>query len=89
MLTTRSLARQPVAASAIARIVAQRMYATPSGPPPAGFRQKRPRAWDDEKETTLDRAGRYFLLTEMFRGMYVALEQFFRAPYVIPPGTKH
>lgn len=85
MLTTRSLVRQPVAASAIARIVAQRMYATPSGPPPVGFRQKRPRAWDDEKETTLDRAGRYFLLTEMFRGMYVALEQFFRAPYVAPP----
>jgi NADH dehydrogenase (ubiquinone) Fe-S protein 8 len=28
----------------------------------------------------LDRAGKYFLLMEMFRGMYVSLEQFFRPP---------
>jgi len=29
-----------------------------------------------------DQAGNYFLLTEMMRGMYVVLEQFFRPPYV-------
>ncbi|KAK6066798.1 nadh-ubiquinone oxidoreductase 23 kda subunit [Seiridium cupressi] len=69
MLSTRQLVRRPASASQVARIVAQRTYATPRGPPPTGFRQKRPRAWDEEEETTLDRAGRYFLLTEMFRGM--------------------
>lgn len=82
MLSTRQLVHRPAAASAVARIVAQRMYATPNGPPPAGFRQKRPTRWDEEKETVLDRAGRFFLMTEMFRGMYVAMEQYFRAPYV-------
>ena len=30
----------------------------------------------------MDKAGNYFLLTEIFRGMYVVLEQFFRPPYV-------
>lgn len=58
----------------------KRGYATPSGPPPPGFRMKRPVLWDEEKESTLDRLGRIFLLTEMFRGMYVLMEQFFRAP---------
>ena len=55
-------------------------YATPSGPPPPGFRLARPERWDEGKESTLDKAGRYFLLTEMARGMYVVLEQFFRPP---------
>jgi hypothetical protein len=32
----------------------------------------------------MDRVGKYFLLTEMARGMYVVLEQFFRPPYVVP-----
>jgi hypothetical protein len=32
----------------------------------------------------MDKASNYFLLTEMFRGMYVVLEQFFRPPYVSP-----
>jgi len=27
--------------------------------------------------------GKFFLMTEMARGMYVLLEQFFRPPYVI------
>lgn len=35
----------------------------------------------------MDKASNYFLLTEMFRGMYVVLEQFFRAPYVSPFGS--
>lgn len=58
----------------------QRSYATPSGPPPKGFRLRRPIQWHEEKESTLDRAGRFFLFSEMARGMYVALEQFFRPP---------
>jgi len=36
-----------------------------------------------EDESALDQAGRYFLMMEMMRGMYVVLEQFFRAPYTI------
>jgi NADH dehydrogenase (ubiquinone) Fe-S protein 8 len=28
----------------------------------------------------MDQAGNYFLLTEMMRGMWVLLEQFFRPP---------
>ncbi|KAF2268447.1 NADH-quinone oxidoreductase subunit I [Lojkania enalia] len=56
--------------------------ATPVGPPPPEFRLPRPKKWD-EGESALDSAGKYFLLLEMFRGMYVALEQFFRPPYTI------
>ncbi|CAJ2508508.1 Uu.00g135340.m01.CDS01 [Anthostomella pinea] len=83
MLSRQLVRRQPITAGAVARIVAQRTYATPSGPPPHGFRTPRPKRWDEEKESTLDRAGRFFLMTEMFRGMYVALEQYFRPPYTI------
>ena len=57
--------------------------AVPSGPPPSGFRLPRPKRWDEPNESALDKAGRLFLLTEMFRGMYVVLEQFFRPPYTI------
>ncbi|KAI4152370.1 MAG: hypothetical protein LQ340_002941 [Diploschistes diacapsis] len=57
--------------------------ATPSGPPPQGFRLPRQPRWDEGKESSLDKAGKYFLLTEMMRGMYVVLEQFFRPPYTI------
>merc|ERR1712225_101438 len=60
-----------------------RAYATPSGPPPAGFRLPKPEPWDQSKESMLDKAGKYFLLTEMARGMYVVLEQYFRPPYTI------
>jgi len=31
----------------------------------------------------MDKASNYFLLTEMMRGMYIVLEQFFRPPYTI------
>lgn len=91
MLSTRTLARAattaasplrtaPAAAAAGQALVIRRGYATPSGPPPKGFRlQPRPE-WDQEKEGTLDRVGKYFLLTEMARGMYVLLEQFVRPP---------
>ncbi|PQE32327.1 hypothetical protein CJF32_00001091 [Rutstroemia sp. NJR-2017a WRK4] len=54
--------------------------ATPSGAPPAGFRLPKPVRWDEQKESILDKAGKYFLLTEMARGMYVTLEQYFRPP---------
>ncbi|RKF83067.1 NADH-ubiquinone oxidoreductase 23 kDa subunit, mitochondrial [Golovinomyces cichoracearum] len=60
-----------------------RTYATPSGPPPTRFRLPKPERWNTSKESVLDKAGTYFLLTEMFRGMYVVLEQFFRPPYTI------
>ncbi|KAG4305677.1 hypothetical protein PORY_000587 [Pneumocystis oryctolagi] len=52
--------------------------------PPVGFR---PRLNEDEtranKTSMMDKAGEYFLLSEMFRGMYVVLEQFFRTPYTL------
>jgi NADH dehydrogenase (ubiquinone) Fe-S protein 8 len=74
----------PTAASA-SPFTAQwtRSYATPSGPPPKNFRLQPPKEWDQEQEGALDKAGKYFLLTEMARGMYVLLEQFFRPPYVL------
>jgi NADH dehydrogenase (ubiquinone) Fe-S protein 8 len=53
--------------------------ATPAGPPPPGFRLPRPKRWDEENNS-LDKAAKYFLLLEMFRGMYVLMEQFFRPP---------
>ncbi|KAL7269062.1 ndufs8, ubiquinone oxidoreductase 23 kd subunit [Rhizina undulata] len=49
---------------------------------PAPFRIGRQQEWH-EGETALDKAGRYFLMMEMLRGMYVVLEQFFRPPYTI------
>ncbi|KAL7620068.1 ndufs8, ubiquinone oxidoreductase 23 kd subunit [Parahypoxylon ruwenzoriense] len=83
MLSRQLVRRQPVTTAFVTRIVAQRTYATPSGPPAKGFRVPQPKRWDENTETTLDHAGKYFLLTEMIRGMYVALEQFFRPPYTI------
>lgn len=59
---------------------ARRSYATPMGPPPKGFRQPAPRKWDEDAEGTGNKLGKYFLMTEMARGMYVLLEQFFRPP---------
>jgi NADH dehydrogenase (ubiquinone) Fe-S protein 8 len=55
-------------------------FATPAGVSPTGLRVNRPDRWDEEKESTMDKASKYFLLTEIFRGMYVVLEQFFRPP---------
>ncbi|KAK4696092.1 hypothetical protein P7C71_g1765, partial [Lecanoromycetidae sp. Uapishka_2] len=60
-----------------------RLSATPAGPPPQGFRLPRKERWDEGAESSIDKAGKYFLLTEMLRGMYVVLEQFFRPPYTI------
>ena len=54
--------------------------ATPMGPPPQGFRLPRKERWDESKDSSLDKASTYFLMTEMMRGMYVVLEQFFRPP---------
>lgn len=61
-----------------------RRRATTEGPPPANFRLPKPERWNEKKESLLDQAGNYFLLTEMMRGMYVVLEQFFRPPYGTP-----
>ena len=54
--------------------------ATPAGPPPSGFRLPPTQRWDQSKETSLDKAAKWFLLSEIMRGMYVVLEQFFRPP---------
>lgn len=74
-------------ASAVMRAIAVRGYATPAGPPPTNFRTSRQVMWPGEKDSTLDKLGKYFLLTEMARGMYVLLEQFFRPPYVFFRGV--
>ncbi|KAM3531964.1 hypothetical protein MY4038_004214 [Beauveria bassiana] len=60
-----------------------RGYATPNGPPPQNFRQSKRIEWSWDRESTLDRVGKFFLMTEMARGMYVLMEQFFRPPYTI------
>lgn len=89
-----ALTRSPATASAVLRALAAastqqqkpwtmtttRGYATPAGPPAKGFRVARPKEWDEEAEGTMTKVSNYFLLTEMFRGMYVLLEQFFRPP---------
>jgi NADH dehydrogenase (ubiquinone) Fe-S protein 8 len=72
-----SLLRTFAAAQAAAQ---QRGYATPAGPPPKGFRLKPPVEWDQEKEGTMTKVSKYFMMTEMARGMYLLLEQFFRPP---------
>lgn len=69
-----------LAAPAAAQLIARRGYATPLGPPPKGFRQQPIKKWDEEEEATFTKLGKYFLMTEMARGMYVLLEQFFRPP---------
>lgn len=91
MLAKRQLARAPASSSSLmmaTRMLAtpyhhqQRGYATPKGPPPQNFRTSKQVEWVWEKDSLLDRLGKYFLMTEMARGMYVLLEQFFRPPYV-------
>lgn len=60
--------------------VARRQKPAVEGPPPANFRITPPPRYNEQKESVWDQAGKYFLLTEMARGMYVLLEQFFRPP---------
>jgi NADH dehydrogenase (ubiquinone) Fe-S protein 8 len=71
------------ATTAAAFSTTSRTSASGVGPPPANFRPARPLRFDEKKDSLFDHAGNYFLLTEMFRGMYVVLEQFFRPPYVL------
>merc|ERR1712000_580125 len=80
-LTTVTMA--PSTLLAASRAMAVRGYATPKGPPPTGFRQSKRVEWYWEKDSLLDRMGKFFLLSEMARGMYLLLEQFFRPPYTI------
>lgn len=68
------------ASRVLATAAARRGYATPLGPPPKGFRQAPVPKWDEDTESTGNKLGKYFLLTEMARGMYILLEQFFRPP---------
>ena len=67
-----------------------RQRATSEGPPPANFRIPKPKRYNETGESVWNQAGNYFLLTEMMRGMYVVLEQFFRPPYAftIPTHTR-
>lgn len=89
MLVRQQLPRATGALSTATRAAALRQqtrgYATPSGPPPANFRTSRKVEWQWEKDSLLDSTGKYFLLSEMGRGMWVLLEQFFRPPYVFTP----
>ncbi|TFB02577.1 hypothetical protein CCMA1212_005283 [Trichoderma ghanense] len=90
MLAKRQLARAPASSASLmmaTRMLAsptvyqqQRGYATPKGAPPENFRMSKKTEWVWEKDSLLDRLGKYFLMTEMARGMYVLLEQFFRPP---------
>ncbi|CAI4211694.1 unnamed protein product [Parascedosporium putredinis] len=48
---------------------------------PSGFRITKRKTWESQPESTMDYVGNYFLMTEMFRGMYVLMEQFFRPPF--------
>nr|OQO17323.1 NADH-ubiquinone oxidoreductase 23 kDa subunit, mitochondrial [Rachicladosporium sp. CCFEE 5018] len=79
--SSRTAFRSPSSAAAFSTTPTQR--ATTEGPPPAGFRMPPPKRWNENKESVWDQAGNYFLLTEMMRGMYVVLEQYFRPPYTI------
>ena len=82
------------ATTAAAFSTTSRTSASGVGAPPANFRPARPLRFDEKKDSLFDHAGNYFLLTELFRGMYVVLEQFFRPPYVYfthpaRPSTRH
>lgn len=81
----RAAFRTAIRATATTRVTQfqSRNYATPAGRPPSGFRQPPPMNWDEDPEKLSDKMGRYWMLLEMARGMYVALEQFFRPPYTI------
>ena len=51
--------------------------------PPKGFRLGRPKTWEEDGESALSKATKFFFLNEIARGMYVCLEMFFREPYTI------
>jgi NADH dehydrogenase (ubiquinone) Fe-S protein 8 len=81
LVASRTTTQQPM--MVVLQACARRSYATPHGPPAKNFRLKPAPTWEQEKEATMDKVGKYFLLAEMARGMYVLLEQFFRPPYTI------
>ena len=51
--------------------------------PCKGFRQPRPKTWEESGESALSKATKFFFLSEIARGMYICMEMFFRAPYTI------
>jgi len=77
--TPRILPRQPAFSTSSNQQLATPVASSPRGVLPQGFRVGHRPTWD-QGESAMDKAGRYFLLMEMMRGMYVCLEQFFRAP---------
>lgn len=75
-----SAARPAFAAQQNAFSTSARRAATTEGPPPQGFRLPKQDTWETRKDNVADSTANYFLLTEMLRGMYVCLEQYFRPP---------
>lgn len=55
---------------------------TAAGVPDNGFRIPPPKTWEQETDL-LGQATKFFLFAEMLRGMWTALEMYFRAPYTI------
>ncbi|KAK9479302.1 hypothetical protein V1514DRAFT_328997 [Lipomyces japonicus] len=82
LIRQRILTTRPFSVAATIRATAIPPASVAPGTHPDGFRVKPPPSWD-EGESALDRAGRFYLMAELFRGMYVVLEQYYRAPYTI------
>lgn len=81
--STASMLRTPTPTSPAQSTALSYPTGTAEAVPPQGFRLHRPPTWEESHETALDKATKFFLLAEMFRGMYIVLEQFFRSPYTI------
>lgn len=89
MMRSSSLLRVPgSAASKASPACSSRLASTfaagnQQGVPPVGYRIPRPKTWEESHESPLDSSTKYFLLSEMLRGMYTALEMYYKAPYTI------
>lgn len=86
-IVARTISQAPRAHLSTSRMMASAVASKAAGneqaTPPQGFRLHRPRKWDEPLEPALDSHTKYFLLSEMLRGMWVVVEQYFRAPYTI------
>ncbi|THW84204.1 NADH-ubiquinone oxidoreductase subunit [Aureobasidium pullulans] len=74
----------PASASLFSTSIAR--PASGTGAPPQGFRMPAPVRWDQQKESTADKLGNYFLLTEMMRGISSDLRESPRHT-VYPPSS--
>lgn len=50
---------------------------------PQGFREVKPKTWEESSESALSKATKFFFLNEIARGMYICMEMYFRSPYTI------